>query len=81
MPFVQVSQQTCSNASLYSFFWLGNLCPSVTEYMRPSVTILLFAFYFFTLRLCINHNVMEFWALLLLFYSALSTDYEKPLMC
>ena len=39
--------------------------------------ILLFTFYFFTLSLCLNHNVMEFWALLLLFYNALITDYEK----
>ena len=66
--------------SLYSFFRLGNQSPSVTEYMCPSVMILLFTFYFFTLSLCINHNVMEFWALLL-FYNALITDYENYFQC
>ena len=45
--------------------------------------ILLFTFYFFTLSFCLNHNVMEFWALLLLFYNTLITDYAKhfSVMC
>ena len=61
---------------LIAFLGIGNLCPFVTEYMWPSVAIPLFTFYFFTLSLCLNHNVMEFWALLL-FYNALITNYEK----